>query len=409
MGGARITDEQHSQIIERSRSGESITEIARSMGISPYAVRCHSQGVRKQSQKGIAPSEPGEEWVDIEGYDGRYMVSSFGRVFASGVSGGPCKILKIYGTKNGYDHVLLSDGTQHKHFVHRLVAEHFCEGRDDENNEVRHVDGNLKNNRSDNLEWCDYGDVSMYVKGRHDKTSSTVSERQIGVARAMYHFGASVADIARNINVRYDVARNITDGSERFDSVDLLAMPGEEWKAVDGFGGKYYVSSFGRVFSTGGKTRKGGLLHIITAKNGYQSVALSGNGQRGSTPLHRLVALHFCEGHDETNNVVNHIDGNPSNNHADNLEWCTQSYNIRHAIDVLGRNIGVGHPCSEETKKAISAAKRGKPGHSRKFSDDEIRAIRSDPRSSTQLAKAMGVNKSTIQNIRNRVTYSYVE
>ena len=408
MGGARITNEQHADIVERYERGESFSEIARAVGVSPYAVRCHVVGVQTPSRQSDPPCEIGEEWIDIEGYDGRYKISSHGRVFSTGVSGGPCKLLKTYSPKNGYNHVILVGKLQRKYYVHRLVAEHFCRDEKNDYTEVRHVDGDIKNNHADNLEWCERGDLSVHVKGRHDRTR-TLSEAEAGRVRAMYHFGAAVADIARVIDVPYDVVKDITEGVKRFDEVNLFSKPGEEWKVVEGYGGRYYVSSFGRVFSTGGKTRSGGMLHICTAKNGYQSVSLAGNGQRRSTPLHRLVALHFCDGHDETNDVVNHIDGNPSNNHADNLEWCTQSYNIRHAIDVLGRNIGAGHPCSEETREAIRAAKIGKPGHSRTFTDEEIRSIRADPRSSTQLAKAMGVNKSTIQRIRNRETYSYVD
>lgn len=45
--------------------------------------------------------------------------------------------------------------------------------------------------------------------------------------------------------------------------------------------------------------------------------------------VHRLVASAFVEGYEE-GKVVNHIDCNPSNNRASNLEWLTQAENLRY-------------------------------------------------------------------------------
>lgn len=45
--------------------------------------------------------------------------------------------------------------------------------------------------------------------------------------------------------------------------------------------------------------------------------------------VHRLVASAFVEGY-QREKVVNHIDCNPSNNKASNLEWLTQTENLRH-------------------------------------------------------------------------------
>ena len=104
-----------------------------------------------------------EQWKDIEGYEGIYQVSSFGRVRSldrvrpdkNGVMQPfKGKILGQY-PLNGYNHVALMKNCQHRTTkVHRLVALAFVPGYFD-GAEVNHKDENRLNNRADNLEWCD--------------------------------------------------------------------------------------------------------------------------------------------------------------------------------------------------------------------------------------------------------------
>lgn len=69
---------------------------------------------------------------------------------------------------------------------------------------------------------------------------------------------------------------------------------------------------------------------------GYKEVALSKNGKTKTFLLHRLIALHFVE---NPNNYpcVNHKNGIKCDNRIENLEWCTRSYNTKHAYE---NNVG---------------------------------------------------------------------
>ena len=52
--------------------------------------------------------------------------------------------------------------------------------------------------------------------------------------------------------------------------------------------------------------------------------------------IHRLVMLAFSN--EAPQPQINHIDGNKANNHIDNLEWCNNDYNRKHAINIGLKN-----------------------------------------------------------------------
>lgn len=96
-----------------------------------------------------------EEWRPIVGYT-NYEVSSLGRVRSLGIDKyHPSKILKPWFSNKGYPLVDLHlNGKRIHKLVSRLVGEAFIPNPKNLPF-INHKDENPKNNRVDNLEWCD--------------------------------------------------------------------------------------------------------------------------------------------------------------------------------------------------------------------------------------------------------------
>jgi hypothetical protein len=78
-----------------------------------------------------------------------------------------------------------------------------------------------------------------------------------------------------------------------------------------------------------GKIRKLSINH-----EGYYFAGISTGSRQDKMciKIHRAVACMFIDT-DNSEFIVNHIDGNKLNNSAENLEWCTQKENINHAYN----------------------------------------------------------------------------
>lgn len=134
----------------------------------------------------------------------------------------------------------------------------------------------------------------------------------------------------------------------------------EIWKPIPGYEGYFEASTQGQIRSVdriakgrwGAAKRKSRILTPNNTGNGYQQVKFSIDGNKSQPLVHRLIAETFIP---NPNNLpqVNHKDGNKENNRADNLEWCSASYNSTHRCRVLKKEVG-------RPKRAVRCIDTGK-------------------------------------------------
>lgn len=113
----------------------------------------------------------------------------------------------------------------------------------------------------------------------------------------------------------------------------------EIWRDITGYEGIYQISNLGRVRSldrvsidkNGIEYSIKGSMRKVSKSKGYSMIGLSKDNKQKMYLVHRLVAEAFL-GNPENLPIVNHIDGNKSNSHIENLEWVSNSDNINHAI-----------------------------------------------------------------------------
>jgi hypothetical protein len=125
-------------------------------------------------------------------------------------------------------------------------------------------------------------------------------------------------------------------------------------KPIDGYNGKYLISNYGRVYSLHAR----GFLKPSADSGGYYYSVLYGIGSSKNERLSRLVAKYFLT-IDSSRVFVNHKDGDKSNNHVDNLEWCNQSENEIHASESLLKLNNFNQKTCKNTSGYVGVSKKG--------------------------------------------------
>ena len=187
---------------------------------------------------------------------------------------------------------------------------------------------------------------------------------------------------------------------------------------IKGYEGKYAITRDGKVWSyPKRRSSKNGIWlkpNLVVINNHrskphkHYSVGLYKNDKKKSYQIHRLVAQAFIP-NPENKPDINHKDGNPLNNKIDNLEWCTKSENIQHAI----KN-GLIDNFTDKCKKIRSDnGKKMGAINSKKFrrlfsmeTANQIRNIYAKNKISfRQLAKEYNCSDKTIGNIIRNLSY----
>lgn len=148
----------------------------------------------------------------------------------------------------------------------------------------------------------------------------------------------------------------------------------------------YSINKKGDVYSY--YTNK--ILEQRNNKKGYPTIYLTINGKGISKVVHRLVAQTFIP---NPNNLpqVNHIDGNKENNSVENLEWCTNEYNMRHSWE-----LGLRKPL------------KGNEIGTSKLLEHEVIGIYESEDNSYKLSEKYNVSTSLINLIRSDKVWSHV-
>lgn len=171
----------------------------------------------------------------------------------------------------------------------------------------------------------------------------------------------------------------------------------EEWRDIPGYEGLYLVSNLGRVRSLprNGNYMRKSLTDAMrpSSANGYQILILKKGGTIATKSVHRLVMLAFA-GAPVDGQEVNHIDGDKSNNHLTNLEYCTRGENISHAHKLGLRNA------------------RGEKNARAKLTNEDVHTIRRrfalGGISMGRLSREYGVSRSTIRRMLDGTTWKHL-
>lgn len=143
----------------------------------------------------------------------------------------------------------------------------------------------------------------------------------------------------------------------------------EEWrpiKSYENYEGFYEVSNTGKVRSVTRTVRRKRMGDYVvesmelaqqTDRGGYRRVTLQWGASKKYRKVHRLVAEAFLPNPDNLPQI-NHKDEDKTNNHVDNLEWCTAKYNLNYGTARERQSISASKPILQLDRDTLEIVNR---------------------------------------------------
>ena len=159
-----------------------------------------------------------EIWKDVVGYEGKYMVSSLGRIKSS-LQTKP-KILSKHVKALGYESIkLYRNGSCKTKAVHRLVAKAFVENPENKK-EVNHINGIKDDNRPENLEWCTRSEnmkhacrTGLILRGGDNSPRAKLTESDAMEIRFHLSIGEKRKTLSKDFNISLSTIDNIASNN----------------------------------------------------------------------------------------------------------------------------------------------------------------------------------------------------
>lgn len=273
-----------------------------------------------------------KKWKYIKGYNKKYLISDHGDVFSCIYN---C-IIKASKTKLEYYQARLQKNKkQINKYIHVLVYETFI-GKKNENFVIDHINRNKLDNRLTNLREVSKSDNA---KNCVKKLNTNKIILQYSLDNKLIKIWYKLEDIIKTSN--YSIKKIIDCLSNKKEHaynyiwkyekklnqkiVDKYFKPVKNDKDMDF--SNYKINKNGDIIN------KNNIILKPDLEQTYINIKLYLNNKNKVFKIHRLVALTFLD-KPKNKNIVNHLDGNPLNNHVSNLEWTTNRGNTEHSIGI---------------------------------------------------------------------------
>lgn len=179
--------------------------------------------------------------------------------------------------------------------------------------------------------------------------------------------------------------------------VERLAV-NEEWSPIFRYKGEYEISTAGRVrsYKRIGRTEnkpKILKLNLRGSDGGYWYIQLRRDGRTFTHKVARLVAETFIP-NPLGLPIVNHKNGIKTQDNVYNLEWCNQSFNLKHAY-----------------RTGLKIPVRGEESPNAKLSNTDVRTIRRMGKQQytlREIAAAFNVSHTTIKKVLSFSKWKHV-